>query len=461
MLKQLRYLIQSGTRYLPAEGSSNGDAGPTELDAKIVASLTAGSIAKDAFREELARASAIQVGISLDAGQRQEEARELEAVKSLLSLSRVVSSSLDLNAVIDSALGYLYGLPAVDWSALWLLDGDSNYSIVATEGLANTFPCSDSFGLADWARDQVVNSREVLTWSTTSGGPSPFCDEMLDAGIRSVQLLPLARPGGFIGMAAIGSGAPDSFEDDDLARILVGYVDIIAVAIENSRLYEGVHRTAVLEERKRIAREMHDSMSQMLAYVTTQANAIGVLLQGGRPNDAREQAAKLGRAARELADEVRQRVFELHCASEAPAHIWEIFPVYLSSLFANQEVDLRFEGQDQLKESHLEPDAELHLIRIVQEALTNVRTHSRSRHVSVTFEAVNGDLSVTIQDDGVGFDPEIATTNVSQHYGLHSMRERAQIAGGEFAIVSAPGTGTCVTARIPAIHCTGDVEYST
>ncbi len=163
-------------------------------------------------------------------------------------------------------------------------------------------------------------------------------------------------------------------------------------------------------------------------------------------------AATLGEAEKIAADafrEVRQSIFGLRTMVTRSLGLVPTLAEYLHD-FSQQSgvaVDLRISDEGQIR---LSPDREVQLIRIIQEAHTNVRKHAEARHASVTLDATPEGLGVTIADDGRGFAPAEVRARGRESFGLQTMEERAAAAGGCLRVESAPGEGTRVVVRFPA-----------
>ncbi|MBW2734223.1 MAG: sensor histidine kinase [Deltaproteobacteria bacterium] len=205
------------------------------------------------------------------------------------------------------------------------------------------------------------------------------------------------------------------------------------------RLQRLQRHQALVTERTRIAREIHDGVGAALSGILLQAEYLaGEVVEEGLV----EEVAELREAAIEGMDELRRAVSMLHTEFELSSAI----PDY-SQAFAQRhrlEVDVEVSGL----EPSLSPEAQLALFRILQEALSNALRHSKAKKVmvSVVFERTH--VTLTVVDDGKGFDPAEQTPG---HYGLRSMRERSSRVGGEVSIDSSPGEGARIEARLPTL----------
>lgn len=202
----------------------------------------------------------------------------------------------------------------------------------------------------------------------------------------------------------------------------------------------------VSAERLRIAQEMHDGLAQVLAYVNTKAQVVREHLRMGRTEEATKHLDQLAAAAREVYADVRESIIGLRSAAQEGSATDS-----LRDYVANWEVQNGIACR-----LHLEADldvpvgAELQVLRIVQEALANVRKHSKAGHADVRVEKIGNEICITVGDDGIGFNPTELGRAEFPRFGLSSMRERAESVGGRLRVDSAPGGGTRVTIEVPA-----------
>ena len=312
-------------------------------------------------------------------------------------------------------------------------------------------PCKRSVGrllaLLDYGR--VVSLRQ-LKWLTIVA-PLAFLG-ILDFARRLVQPEQLPAWIGDALVAAIVLAAVLVFSPQD-EETLTRFATQAALAIENARLHLRVRDVAIAEERERIAREMHDSLAQVLGYVMTKAQAVQELLKRDESAKAAAQVAQLNAAARDAYADVREGILALRTSVGSERGVLQALREYLerwkeqSGLQATVEVtpaDERLDG--------LSPLAELQLLRIVQEALANVRKHAHAQRVDVCITVAPEVVETVIADDGRGFDPESPARDGQaqlSHFGLATMRERAESVGGTLRIRSHPGSGTQVRVRLP------------
>jgi signal transduction histidine kinase len=229
--------------------------------------------------------------------------------------------------------------------------------------------------------------------------------------------------------------------DQRLIEMLAAHA---AVAIENARLLERGRELSILEERNRLARELHDSVSQKLFGLVLTAEAAATLLDRD-PGAAGEQLARLGGLAQEALAELRELIFELRPPSLEQEGLAATLRKQVEMLrrVHDRDIELRIAGA-----AHCAPEAEAEVLRIAQEALNNALRHAGPARIELRMEARDGRLIVTVADDGAGFDPDTPGLR-SRRLGLTSMEERARALGGALAVVSRPGEGTTVTLEVP------------
>jgi signal transduction histidine kinase len=245
---------------------------------------------------------------------------------------------------------------------------------------------------------------------------------------------------------AVASRSERAFESPAERRMLEGIGERVALAVENARLHEQILDRAVLEERERIARELHDGLAQVLGYINTQTLAVKKLVESGRVGDATSELDAMGAVSRDVYGDVREAIVGLRAV---PRGLVPAVREYLRNLPGMAGCTVTLHAGAEAEHVVLVPPTEIQLVRIVQEALTNVRRHANAAHVHVTVEAKDGRVDLEVVDDGSGFDPLVIDRTGWPKLGVQTMRERAQAVGGSCEIVSAPGAGTRVTVHVP------------
>lgn len=215
-----------------------------------------------------------------------------------------------------------------------------------------------------------------------------------------------------------------------------------------------VQRLAVMEERDRLAREMHDGVAQVLASLLVRLDTVEGLLERGRGDDAAAEVRRLRATSEEAYADVREAIGGLRARPEmGAAGLAAALEEYTAQFADRTGVAATCAatgiGDGTLQSPDLDAAAELQLMRIAQEAMANVRKHARARRMEVRFWPDGAGWHLTVQDDGQGFDPAAPLAPGRQHFGLPIMRERAESLGGTLTIAARPGAGTTVHACVP------------
>ncbi len=218
---------------------------------------------------------------------------------------------------------------------------------------------------------------------------------------------------------------------------------------ENARLQDRLQSVAMLEERERLAREMHDSVGQVLGYVNTKAQAVETLLDAGKVPEARIQLRQLEDAARDVYADLREAVLSLRTTDSPARGLLPVLGDYVQRFAELSGIETRLLVTGSSDGEALAPTTELHLLRIVQEALTNVRKHSLAKRAWVQVNRDRGAMTVTVKDDGIGFEPSPPAGGRWSGFGLQTMRERAQAIGATLTVRTREGSGTEIEVALP------------
>ncbi len=260
--------------------------------------------------------------------------------------------------------------------------------------------------------------------------------------MRSFLGVPIVAKGDIIGAFYLTEKQRGFDENDErLISVLAAHA---AIAIENARLFEASRELSVIEERNRLARELHDSMTQNLFSLTLTAEAASELVHAD-PARAEAEIDRIRALARDTQAELRSLIFELRPPQlEADGLVATIRKdLEVLGRAHGLKADLRVHGTPELDST-----VEVELYRIVQEALNNALRHAKADTVEVELDAREGVITIIVRDDGVGFDPSARAIR-ERRLGLTSMRERAERLGGTFRVESSPGAGTTVSVEVP------------
>ncbi|MFO7171647.1 MAG: sensor histidine kinase [Bacillota bacterium] len=201
------------------------------------------------------------------------------------------------------------------------------------------------------------------------------------------------------------------------------------------------------EERRRVARELHDGPAQLLANVVLRIDVCQRLAEQD-PKRLKDELQQLKDLLRLTLQEVRQVIFDLRPMALDDLGLVPALRAYIQEYQKRTALQVEFTVHG--TERRLGPDLEVGLFRLVQEALTNVHRHARATRAEITVEWGPDEVKVTVADDGIGFDPaQVQASGREGHFGLRGMAERAALLGGRLAIDSRPGAGTRIAVAIP------------
>ena len=394
----------------------------------------------------------------------QELQRQSEELSTLNALTATVSQSLNLTQVLDSALDEVLRLMRGKAGWVTLRDGHGGEPCtVASRGLSKSVLLAHA--RCDWNRSlcaEIFESGQSRVFDGAPGHSCPATESLWNEGIAFLACIPLRSKDRVLGvMSLVGDAASNSwaFVEDSL-ETLTAIGRQVGVAIENARLYEELHRKETLgrqllergivlqeEERRRIARELHDRTSQSLASILMM---LGVLDQANSLAEVRMHVQGMRDTVAQTLDEVHNLVLELRPRVLDDLGLLAALRHFLGELRDRFRIPIDFEVLG-LGDERLPSRVETALYRITQEALINVTRHAHAQNVAVLLENRGTAVVLIVEDDGRGFDvTQVMDSQVSEkNLGLHGMRERALLCGGTLTIESAPGTGTAIFVEIP------------
>ncbi|NOZ04947.1 MAG: GAF domain-containing protein [Chloroflexi bacterium] len=253
--------------------------------------------------------------------------------------------------------------------------------------------------------------------------------------------VPIHAKGRILGVLSLFAEANRNFSVEDIA-LLSGIADHLGAAVENARLHRRAEETAVQEERRRLARDLHDSVTQSIHSLALSADTAGYLLQQRRFPSLEDSLDRLGESARQALKEMRLLLYELRLAPLEQMDLVEVLQTRLEAVEQRAGVEARLvmDGPADWS-SAWEED----LYCIAMEALNNALRHARATQVSVHLQGGRSRVILEVADNGRGFDPQ---QHAAGGIGLRSMTERARRLGGELVVDSSPGEGTRVRVRL-------------
>ena len=230
-------------------------------------------------------------------------------------------------------------------------------------------------------------------------------------------------------------------DDEELLTILAQHA---AIALTNARLYERSRELTIVEERSRLAHELHDAVSQKLFSLRLTAQAAAALVDRD-PSRAKGELQQVAALAAEATEELRAAVVELRPAALDDDGLIATLRTQIQVLDRAHSAHVTFDSRGVRALPAAQEEA---VLRVAQEALHNALRHSGATRVDVTLERSGPGAVLRVTDDGSGFDPQ-AIRSAGRHLGLVSMRDRSSGVGGTLTVESAPGKGTTIDMEVP------------
>ncbi len=397
---------------------------------------------------------ATQIGVATEnARLHQDVARQLERERHLGEVAKEITSELELDRVLSKVVQIAEELVGADAGVIGLLDEASDLI---------TYPHLHNLP-RELMQVTVYKGEGLAGQVIASGSPTVIEDyptyparvrAFVEGGVKSVLAVPIVSGGHVFGaLGVVTLREKRTFTDRDMA-VVSGVARQAAIAIENARLYKSMRSyarqiiTAQEEERKRMARELHDDTAQSLVALSRQLD--GLLSGDDRGSKhIKQRLEELRQLTAEISQGVRGFSQALRPSTLDDLGLLPTLEGLTAKLSEEDGVEVKLEVLGHKR--RLSPETDLVLFRIAQEALTNVRKHSQATRVVTTVEFGDGIVRLTISDNGRGFKVpdrpgELVETG---KLGLIGMFERAQLLGGTLKVQSQPGQGTTVVAEIP------------
>jgi two-component system NarL family sensor kinase len=384
------------------------------------------------------------IKLKTDTDKLQRRNRELSILN---TIAEALNREVDLSRALHSALAQVADLLDLRTGWVWLLREETDDSYLAAaqnlppvlanapQRMEGSCYCLDTYRMGDLRGAANVN---VVTCSRLKG--------LVDGadGLRYHASIPLYAHGKKLGVLNVASRDWRELSPDDL-RLLHTVGDLVGIAIERARLFAKSTELGAVEERNRLAREIHDTLAQGLAAITLQLETADALLEAGAsPNRARQAVDRALALARANLEEARRSVLDLRAAPLEGRTLADALANLVEEATAKHDLHVQFELLGGSRP--LPMRIEVGLYRVAQEALNNVVRHADAQHLMLRLTIRPEQVQLAIEDDGRGFDPaEIGP----DHYGLIGLSERVKLMGGSFQLCSSPSRGTQITVSVP------------
>jgi len=372
-----------------------------------------------------------------------ERTRELSA---LLTVQQALTSHLDPDAVLQMIAKEACRLTAATFGSIFLRDGDELYATALAGEHGPGMVVGYRMPIQGSATGLALTIGELLQIDDAWTDPRVNREAIERVGIRSLLIAPLMSGTQALGMLSIGHQQSGMFSTND-RRILEMFIPGAVIALENARLYAEAQEAAAFKERRRLARELHDAVTQTLFSAGMIAGVLPRIWERN-PDEGRRRLQELRRLTRGALAEMRMLLLELRPAALVDVPMHDLLRHLVDALTAREQLETTVTIPDEV---NLPAEEKTAFYRIAQEALNNVVKHARAGRVDIQLATEAEQVILCIQDNGAGFAPGSVAAG---HLGLRIMRERAEAIGAHLEIESEPGQGTRICLR----RQPGDIE---
>ncbi len=393
----------------------------------------------NAFETMRAEISAAQDSLETRVAQR---TRELATA---FEFSQEIVSQLELEDLLQSVIDRARSLLGAKTAALCLLEPDPSALVLVASSGEGGHPAELRQPLDNDPAFRVINAGETVVVEADC----THCQFLLSHSPGTCAVAPLRAGDTTLGALCVVR-SPSRPIDADETRALTLLANTATIAISNARLVEASRRqaeqAAILSERQRLAAELHDNLAQTLSFMSLKVDQIRLMLSSQKYSESSKELEAVKSAISNAYAQVRSALVGL----SQPTTTKSEFAIQLASgvseihKMTGLQVELLLPDDRQIPLSRL---AQSQAMQIVREALTNVHRHARARQAWVRVTKGDGQIQISIEDDGVGFDPQMIIG--MDHMGLRLMRERAERSGGCLTVESTPGEGTRVELSYP------------
>jgi len=388
---------------------------------------------------------AITFGYDITDRKRAEEAlrKANSEISALYHVASVASASLDLDTILERSLECILATMNSHQGLIHLWDaGENTLRLAAHQGislelLAQIEQVESGKGLTGWV---FIHGQPLLTPNLSMD--STLYSPILTGLNNSYVGVPMRAKGKVVGVFGVLGETGRQFSQEEVT-LLAATADQVGVAVENARLYQQAEQLAVMQERERLAQDLHDLVTQSLYSLTLLAEAARRMIRAGKPERAGEHITRLGENAQDALKEMRLLVYKLRPHALEREGLVGAIQQRLGAVERRAGVKAHLIASETIKLSATLEEA---LYCIALEALNNSLQHAKASSVTVRIQVVNDSVELEVKDNGNGFDPNGVVDR--EGIGLAGMRERARKLGGTMCVQSSPGKGTLVSVRL-------------
>lgn len=386
--------------------------------------------------------------------------RRNQQLSILNAVATTVNKSLELEEILGQALDEVLRLTGVDVGAIFLQEEKlGNLELLAHRGLSeDAAKLAARLGMLDGACGGVLEAGQVIVVPDLARYRGHRAESLQREKLNTLVHVPLSARGCILGSICVATREQREFSPEEQA-LLTALGNQIAVAIENARLYAEVQHKERLrgqllnkligaqeEERKRIARELHDDTSQALAALLF---AVEEALEMDRLEEMQDRLAGMKELTMRTMEDIYKLIFDLR--PTMLDHLGLVPALRSFSQLRLEPLGVRVNIEEMSAGRRLSAEMETALFRVVQEVINNIARHAMARNVAITFHFKDESVVIDVKDDGIGFDMVEATISPDSQrgLGLMGMLERIELVGGQMEIDTAPGYGTQIHIEVP------------
>ncbi|MBI5351013.1 MAG: GAF domain-containing sensor histidine kinase [Chloroflexi bacterium] len=425
--------IQLGQIYLTEKIGAHEFTGDDEMIIQMLATYAATALQNARLYEQMKERDLALTRRNVDMGL-------------LNGIATTLTSSLELDEILNKTLGLVMNYMKVEAGEIFLLEEDkTTLRMVLHRGqAAEAFWTSNIFQVGEGYPGIAARNRKPMIGTHLASDTNFLRDSVVKAGFQQIACIPLLSGENLMGVMSVATRAMDPFDERSI-QLLTAVGTWAGLAIENARLHSNARRLAVLEERDRIGMDLHDGIIQSIY-------GVGLALEGARltleedPRSAKEQIHQSIDGLNQAIRDIRAYILDLRPRQLGNEGLMAGIKRLIAEYRAHTFSEVLFTGVDSdLKD--LPQTQSLTLFHICQEALANAAKHAKAKNVQVVLWSTNDRALLEIKDDGKGFD--IDKMQASIGHGLANMQTRAHAVGGDIDISSVSGEGTTILVWVP------------
>jgi signal transduction histidine kinase len=364
-----------------------------------------------------------------------------EWTEALVTQNRKIADLAPIDDVLACIVDSVVQLRMFDSAAIGLWDEDRSRLLVKANSPSSRSEPVESISIDDgFIYEAALGARSALIPEATA-----YEADLMTAVVNAGGVVPLLLEDRSLGaLWGVRREAKPCTAHD--LKSLTHLADQAVIALGHAMMASQLQSVAVSKERLRIAREMHDGLAQLLGFLNIELQTLEALARQNRQADLIEELVQARTRVLGAQADIRESILSLRTTLAGDAGLVQSLQEYIDEFRLTTGIDVQFEPCSEQSEA-LTPMAEVELVRIIQEALANIRKHSGATRAKITMGHRNGDLQILISDNGTGFEGPSGRG----HYGLQTMRERADEIGGALQVHSNVGEGTSIELTVPTL----------